>query len=66
MVVRPICYKLRPKLPKTYFGKYGILLFLLSLRLQYLLLCCFSNIVFYPIFYTFTCNFVVSSYNTES
>ena len=66
MVVRPICYKLRPKFPKTYFVKYGILLFLLSLRLQYLLLCCFSNIVFYPIFYTFTCNFVVSSYSTVS
>ena len=66
MVVRPICYKIGLKLPKTYFGKYGILLFLLSLTLQYLLICCFSNIVFYPIFYTFTCNFVVSSYNTES
>lgn len=66
MVVRPICYKLRPKFPKTYFGRYGIVLFLLSLILQYLLLCCFSNIVFYPIFYTFTCNFVVSSCSIES
>ena len=27
MVVRPICYKLRLKFPKTYFGKYGIVLF---------------------------------------
>ena len=35
MVVRPICYKLRLKFPKTYFGKYGVVLFLLSLRLQY-------------------------------
>ena len=35
--------KMGLKFPKTYFGKYGIVLFLLSLRLQYLLLCCFSN-----------------------
>lgn len=61
MVVRPICYKLRPKFPKTYFGKYGIVLFLLSLILQYLLLCCFSNIVFYSISYTYTCKFSISN-----
>lgn len=61
MVVRPICYKLRLKFPKTYFGKYGIVLFLLSLRLQYRLLCCFSNIVFYSISYTYTCKFSISN-----
>nr|DAU64108.1 MAG TPA: hypothetical protein [Caudoviricetes sp.] len=66
MVVRPICYKLRPKLPKTYFVKYGIVLFLLSLTLQYLLICCFSNIVFYSISCNLTCNFGISSYNIES
>ena len=66
MVVRPICYKLRPKFPKTYFGKYGIVLFLLSLRLQYLLLCCFSNIVFYSISCNLTCNFGISICIIES
>ena len=66
MVVRPICYKLRPKFPKTYFGKYGIVLFLLSLRLQYLLLCCFSNIVFYIKYYNYTYKYCISSYSTVS